>query len=310
MGGAFGCSESGFRLRIRLGNLDQAGQPVGVLEWLNTSSSWMPEFRSSGPLSDGLIETNEMIGNTPASWPMDVRQKEHSMAMIIRLELPNTMPQSMQDIVGAFKMDEHGIEQCVGQAMPCATNEGLLYFLTAYGEADTPSGLTFRWTSGLSQSTSPMRASHSNLHHWKNLVGPDAPPPVNPKPKFLNWMEVACPNPFDQDRIHWHGGIPISLTIEDATAGRSNILTVIISNPVPSMERVDLRSGVYFIEPLRNADKVLCEYCNSPDSYLTFCSAYNMCSKQLCIVLRALLCVTVTILATRPTDNVQRLHGQ
>ena len=40
------------------------------------------------------------------------------------LELPNTLPQSMQDIVGAFKMDEHGIEQCVGQAMPCATNEG------------------------------------------------------------------------------------------------------------------------------------------------------------------------------------------
>ena len=114
--------------------------------------------------------------------------------MIIRLELPNTLPQSMQDIVGAFKMDEHGIEQCVGQAT-CATNEGLLYFLTAYGEADTPSGLTFRWTSGLSHTEH--LADESIAFQPASLEGTLLAPMrlhfSQPQPKFLNWMEAWWP---------------------------------------------------------------------------------------------------------------------
>ena len=76
MGGAFGCSESGFRLphpTWQPRSSWSARRCFGMAQYL---SSWMPEFRSSGP-SDGLIETNEMIGNTSASYPMDVRQKEH-----------------------------------------------------------------------------------------------------------------------------------------------------------------------------------------------------------------------------------------
>ena len=82
---------------------------------------------------------------------MNVRSLESSMSMIIRLELPANQVQSVGDALGAFMTTEDGREQCVGQVLPMETNEGLLYFLTAFGDASDLSNLQFRWKSGITE---------------------------------------------------------------------------------------------------------------------------------------------------------------
>ena len=81
---------------------------------------------------------------------MNLQNMASSMPMIVRLELPSQHVQSMGDVIGAFVHDDQGNEQCVGQILPMDTEEGLLYFLSTFGGAHTPSDLTFRWKSNLS----------------------------------------------------------------------------------------------------------------------------------------------------------------
>ena len=127
----------GYRMRLGLTSSEHVGQPAGTLEW---------------PISLGM-EYLVRADEEETTWPMDVRELESSMLAVIRLEVPSSQPQSLIDALGAFVDGPEG-PVCIGQARPMDTDEGLLYFLTAFGEANAAlfeGDVHFRWLSGLTE---------------------------------------------------------------------------------------------------------------------------------------------------------------
>lgn len=193
-----------------------------------------------------------------AAWPMNVRGLESSMSMIVRLELPANQVQSVGDALGAFMTTEDGQEQCVGQVLPMETNEGLLYFLTAFGDASDLSNLQFRWKSGITEmeevaletltfQASGVKGSMSDpyLLHFKSMEESIVP--------IVDGGLVAYPNPFMDDlTIHWHGAEKVKeLRVEDANGRLIALLDCddMLSGPC-RWNASGLESGVYFIRAI------------------------------------------------------------
>ena len=242
----------GYRLKIGTPGTSEwtSGSPSGILEWPETGTFFDAGWRSSAAMS-GMAELD-------AAWPMNVRSLESSMSMIIRLELPATQVQSAGDALGAFMTNEDGQEQCVGQVLPMETNEGLLYFLTAFGNASDLSNLQFRWKSGITEmeevalETLTFQASEVKgtmgdpyLLHFKSMEESIVP--------TVDGGLVAYPNPFMDDlTIYWHGAEKVKeLRVEDANGRLITLLDCddMLSGPC-RWNASGLESGVYFIRAI------------------------------------------------------------
>ena len=242
----------GYRLKIGTPGTPEwtTGSTAGILEWPETGTFFDAGWRSSAAMS-GMAELD-------AAWPMNVRSLESSMSMIIRLELPANQVQSVGDALGAFMTTEDGQEQCVGQVLPMETNEGLLYFLTAFGDASDLSNLQFRWKSGITEmeevaletltfQASGVKGSMSDpyLLHFKSMEESIVP--------TVDGGLVAYPNPFMDDlTIHWHGAEKVKeLRVEDANGRLITLLDCddMLSGPC-RWNASGLESGVYFIRAI------------------------------------------------------------
>jgi len=234
----------GYRMRLGLTNAEHVGQPAGTLEW---------------PVSLGmeyLVRSDE----EEKTWPMDVLEWESSMLAVIRLEIPASQPQSLIDALGAFVDGPEG-PICIGQARPMDTDEGLLYFLTSFGEtnADLFAGdIHFRWMSGLTEleftadETVNFEADRLHgdleapmiLHFRESLAMPET---------SVDEHLVAFPNPFRNElSIHWHGDEEVlELRVEDASGKTIDVLDCkgIAEGPCRWVTN-NLASGVYFIHAI------------------------------------------------------------
>lgn len=246
--------EPGQGYRLYLDDTDGANLPAGTLEWPASFGHINPEFRTTGPTSDGLVEQEDALEGV-AAWPMNVQSMASSMSMVIRVELPSNVVPSMGDIVGAFTLDEDGNEICVGQMLPMDTEAGLLYFLSVYGEATSVSELTFHWRSGLSNVE--LVADELVTFKASDLKGtPSEPFLLRLKGSNMNGdfhqqgNLVAYPNPFvNEVTIHWHGKTAVkTLSIQDAN-GRliANLDCDGLINGPCRWNADHLERGVYFI---------------------------------------------------------------
>ena len=234
----------GYRMRLGLTSAENVGQPAGTLEW---------------PLSLGmeyLVRSDE----EETTWPMEVLEWESSMLGVIRLEVPSSQPQSLIDALGAFVDGPQG-PICIGQARPMDTDQGLLYFLTAFGEANAAlfaGDVHFRWMSGLTEleftadETVAFEADRLHgdlespmlLHFREALAMPET---------SVNEHLVAFPNPFRNElSIHWHGDEEVlELRVEDASGKTIDVLDCkgIAEGPCRWVTN-NLASGVYFIHAI------------------------------------------------------------
>ena len=159
-------------------------------------------------------------------WPMNVEDFEATMLGVYRLELPEERPQSLADFLGVFVEGPEG-PICIGQGLPMDTDQGLLYFITAFGSpaSDLFQGeVTFRWYSGFSElefvadeilefETDKVHGDLNDpflLHFRESGITPE-----DAGPQAL----VAFPNPFrDELTIHWHGEEEIvTIQVENAS---------------------------------------------------------------------------------------------
>ena len=136
------------------------------------------------------------------------------MLGVIRLEVPSSQPQSLIDALGAFVDGPQG-PICIGQARPMDTDQGLLYFLTAFGEANAAlfaGDVHFRWMSGLTEleftadETVAFEADRLHgdlespmlLHFREALAMPET---------SVDEHLVAFPNPFQKFfSLQWYRG--------------------------------------------------------------------------------------------------------
>ena len=242
----------GYRLKIGTPGTSEwsSGSPSGILEWPETGTFFDAGWRSNAAMT-GMTSPD-------APWQMNVRGMEASMTMIIRLELPTNHFQSVGDALGAFITNGDGLEQCVGQAIPIDTDDGLLYFLTAFGNASDLSELSFRWKSGITEleeqaletlafTGSEVKGTLSApyLLHFRSLEESVIP--------AVDGGLIAYPNPFLDDlTIHWHGTEKVKeLRIEDANGRLVNLLDCddMLNGPC-RWNASGLESGVYFIRAI------------------------------------------------------------
>ena len=160
-------------------------------------------------------------------------------------------------MLGAFQTDELGNENCVGQILPRDTDQGLLYFISIFGDAGTSEDLTFRWKSGVSGSE--FAADEVLLFDAGALTGtPSAPIKLSFHQSGMELTQVdgglvAYPNPFNRElTIHWHGEQPVlSLLIEDANGRLLEVLDCDhLTNGPCRWASSSLESGVYFIRAI------------------------------------------------------------
>ena len=144
------------------------------------------------------------------------------------------------------------------------TDEGLLYFLTAFGEANAAlfeGDVHFRWLSGLTEleftadETIGFEADilHGDLespmllHFREALAMPET---------SVNEHLVAFPNPFRNElSIHWHGDEEVlELRVEDASGKTIDVLDCkgIAEGPCRWVTN-NLASGVYFIHAITDS---------------------------------------------------------
>ena len=182
------------------------------------------------------------------------------MLGVIRLEVPSSQPQSLIDALGAFVDGPQG-PICIGQARPMDTDQGLLYFLTAFGEANAAlfaGDVHFRWMSGLTEleftadETVAFEADRLHgdlespllLHFREALAMPET---------SVDEHLVAFPNPFQNElSIHWHGDEEVlELRVEDASGKTIDVLDCkgIAEGPCRWVTN-NLASGVYFIHAI------------------------------------------------------------
>jgi hypothetical protein len=85
----------------------------------------------------------------PDVWPEDFQSLESTHNMVVTLALPEYVPQSIDDVVGVFSLDEISQSwKCVGQAYPMDILGHRRYFVTVFGHAvDAGSAIRFRWYS-------------------------------------------------------------------------------------------------------------------------------------------------------------------
>lgn len=244
--------------RLYLDDANGANVAAGTLEWPASFGMTNPEFRTAGPAADGKIEHDDAALQDVAAWPMNLQNMASSMPMIVRLELPSQHVQSMGDVIGAFVHDDQGNEQCVGQILPMDTEEGLLYFLSTFGGAHTPSDLTFRWKSNLSGVE--LIADEMTTFNASELKGSPTEPfllhfsraGMELSPAQTGGL-VAYPNPFANElTIHWHGESAVErLVIEDANGRLIAQLDCdgLLTGPC-RWASSQLESGVYFVRAI------------------------------------------------------------
>jgi hypothetical protein len=177
------------------------------------------------------------------------------MSMVIRLELPSSQPQGLADVIGAFVTDDDGNQRCVGQVLPKDTDEGLLYFLSVYGDPVDPSTLSFRWSSGLNGTENVadeiLEFEASSLHGRlsDHFILRFSKAGLGNTTQGQNNL-VAYPSPFnDVLTIHWHGTLPITdLRVEDANGRLIEIIDCdgLLNGPCRWVA-TGLESGIYFI---------------------------------------------------------------
>ena len=228
----------GYRLRLGLANAPNAGDAAGKLEW---------------PISLGMEYLVRATEADP-TWEMDIAALESEMMAVIRLELAQGQPQSLADALGAFILGPDG-PVCIGQAHPMDTEQGLLYFLTLFGDQSSKwyeHPIHFRWLSSLTGQE--WTAEETVTFSASELLGQlDAPMLLH----FRDMMEdepssqlVAFPNPFrDELSIHWHGTEDIlELRLEDATGKLIDIIDCDgLSNGPCRLATSQLSAGVYMI---------------------------------------------------------------
>ena len=252
--GSLGTLRPGQGYRLRLGDPSSAdglaASPAGTLEWPVVGAFYDTGWRADNRF-DGTASPDD-------AWPaQDVRDLEGTMSMVVRLELPVVHPQGLGDAVGAFATDASGTEHCVGQAIPLDTDEGLLYFLTVYGDVDPNAPLHFRWKSGLTELE--YEADNALPFVSGDLKGDLESPYLLRFSEGLGSLPdldgdlVAYPNPFrDELTIHWHGSIAVeSLRIEDANGRLIEILDCdeLLSGPCRWVAS-GIEGGVYFVRAL------------------------------------------------------------
>lgn len=240
--------------RLFLDDADGAGSFVGELEWPVSHSLFNPGFRSYTKSRNGVVSFEDVNEQDDVAWTMNVRSLPSSMSMIIRLETSSSLPQGLTDILGAFAVGTDGVERCVGQATPMDTEEGLLYFLSVYGNEATPSELTFKWKSGISG----MEFDADDVMSFAaaSLKGSLTEPVLlhfnrsDMETVLSDGGLTAYPNPFDQHlTVHWNGDLPIlSLVVEDVNGRLIDRLDCdpVAGGPCRWMTS-SLESGVYFI---------------------------------------------------------------
>ena len=203
----------GYRLRLGAASNSASGvgEPAGTLVW---------------PTSLGMEYLSLRGAQGDLQWPMNVEDFEATMLGVYRLELPEERPQSLADFLGVFVEGPEG-PICIGQGLPMDTDQGLLYFITAFGSpaSDLFQGeVTFRWYSGFSElefvadeilefETDKVHGDLNDpflLHFRESGITPE-----DAGPQAL----VAFPNPFrDELTIHWHGEEEIvTIQVENAS---------------------------------------------------------------------------------------------
>jgi hypothetical protein len=259
--------EPGQGYRLHMDDTDGAGVAAGTLEWPASYGFLDAGYRTAGPAADGLVNIEEAALNEGAAWPMNVRELESSMSMIVRLVLPAEHPQGMADMLGAFITDENtGEMRCIGQVLPMDTDAGLLYFLSVFGDATDvdftrDDAVSFRWRSALTDLEYP--ADELGGFEAGVLKG------TLDDPFILNFSKaqlasevtaegglVAYPNPFrDELTIHWHGEAQVKqLRIESASGQLVEMLDCdnLQSGPCRWVAGA-LPAGVYFIHAVTDA---------------------------------------------------------
>jgi hypothetical protein len=225
----------------------QNGDAAGTLEWPMSDNFYNPDWRAANHFN-GTSEIDD-------TWHVDVQNLEASMSMVIRLELPSSQPQGLADVIGAFVTDDDGNQRCVGQVLPKDTDEGLLYFLSVYGDPVDPSTLSFRWSSGLNGAENVadeiLEFEASSLHGRLSdpFILRFSKAGLGNTTQGQNNL-VAYPSPFnDVLTIHWHGTLPITdLRVEDANGRLIEIIDCdgLLNGPCRWVA-TGLESGIYFI---------------------------------------------------------------
>ncbi|MDE0979918.1 MAG: hypothetical protein OSA78_07980, partial [Flavobacteriales bacterium] len=252
----------GYKLQLMRADA-AAGDTIGVLHYPVDAMTAGYEYRAATP--------------KPDVWPEDFQSLESSHNMVVSLDLPDYVPQTMDDVVGVFSFDEVAQAwQCVGQAYPRDFFGHRRYFVTAFGRAmETDTQLQFRWYSGFTDGA--MEAREVELFAPDGMTGTmDEPLELHFRvgdgidseaSAFENAVSATegdllevYPNPMTSSfTLHYRGTeIVEQIRLEDATGKLVRLLDCsqlqrmddgsdAVREAVCTWEVSNLNNGVYFI---------------------------------------------------------------
>ena len=195
------------------------GEPCDTLG----SFVW-PSIGYFGPHFRSAIENEGGVNDSDAPWSMDVREKRASVSCIIEVKREGNLGFSLDDRVGAFVQDADGVEVCVGQTRAVDSPQGMLYFLTMYGELADESVVSFKYFSSVSGEV--YLATETMLFDGPSLRGSLQQPVVLSFARDNSLYQdvsglVAYPNPFDDELvIQWNGTHDVELLRLEDVRGR------------------------------------------------------------------------------------------
>ncbi len=252
----------GYKLQLMRADA-AAGDTIGVLHYPVDAMTAGYEYRAATP--------------KPDVWPEDFQSLESSHNVVVSLDLPDYVPQTMDDVVGVFSFDEVAQAwQCVGQAYPRDFFGHRRYFVTAFGRAiETGAPLQFRWYSGFTDGA--MEAREVELFAPDGMTGTmDEPLELHFRvgdgidseaSAFENAVSATegdllevYPNPMTSSfTLHYRGTeIVEQIRLEDATGKLVRLLDCsqlqrmddgsdAVREAVCTWEVSNLNNGVYFI---------------------------------------------------------------
>jgi hypothetical protein len=209
----------GYKLQLMRADA-AAGDTIGVLHYPVDAMTAGYEYRAATP--------------KPDVWPEDFQSLESSHNLVVSLDLPDYVPQTMDDVVGVFSFDEVSQAwQCVGQAYPRDFFGHRRYFVTAFGRAiETATPLQFRWYSGFTDGAMEAREVE--------LFAPDG-------------MTGTMDEPLE---LHFRVGDGIASeasAFESAVSAREGDVLEVYPNPMTSSFTLHYR-GTEIVEQIRLED--------------------------------------------------------
>ena len=209
----------GYKLQLMRADA-AAGDTIGVLHYPVDAMTAGYEYRAATP--------------KPDVWPEDFQSLESSHNLVVSLDLPDYVPQTMDDVVGVFSFDEVSQAwQCVGQAYPRDFFGHRRYFVTAFGRAiETGTPLQFRWYSGFTDGAMEAREVE--------LFAPDG-------------MTGTMDEPLE---LHFRVGDGIASeasAFESAVSAREGDVLEVYPNPMTSSFTLHYR-GTEIVEQIRLED--------------------------------------------------------